>query len=172
MRSEKGFSLPEMVVLLALVAMLTTVTITFALPWLAREDMRAAAYQVQMHLQIARIQAVNRNRSCRFQVDAVTSQVQVFDLNDPADGTDDIELANFTLPDTVSFADPLGGAPITLALLAGNTYQATFASDGSVSAGAGTIALSGGERFDRITLYGAGGVKTETWDGSSWVTGS
>jgi prepilin-type N-terminal cleavage/methylation domain-containing protein len=169
---ERGFSLVELVIVMVLAGLLITAGVVFALPWVGREEVRGAAYQVQSHLQLARIHAVSRNRACRFVLDAESGAIQVVDLNDPADGTDDTLVASATLPRTVSFADPSGGTPITLAILAGSTYQATYAADGRVSDGAGTITLSGGDRYERVTLFGAGGLRTETWDGTAWRAGT
>ena len=96
----------------------------------------------------------------------------MYDLNDPASASDDILLHDVTLSSKISFARPDSGSAVTLTTLGGNLYGAIFASDGSVSAGAGLIALQGGDGSYRISLYGAGGVRVERWDGSSWVLGS
>jgi len=172
MRRGRGYTLVELVVVLVVFAFLITATITYALPWFAREDMRSAVYQVQTHLQVSRIQAVTRNRSCVFQIDSANRRVQVYDLNDPAVTTDDILLADFTLPSTISFSDPAGGSAITLTSLSSTLFQATFSSDGSVSAGAGVIIMAGGNRYDRLSLFAAGGLRVESWNGSAWVTGA
>src|SRR5882672_404527 len=172
MRTERGYTLVELVVVLVIFAFLVTATFAYALPWFAREDMRSAIYQVQTHLQVTRIQAVTRNRNCAFQVNSSTGRVQVYDLNDPAVTTDDILLADFTLPSTVSFSDPGGGSAITLTSLSSSLFQATFSSDGSVSAGAGVIIMAGGNRYDRLSLFAAGGLRVESWNGSAWVTGA
>jgi len=121
---------------------------------------------------VARAQAITRNRACRFQIDTASLRITVVDLNDPASTTDDILLHDATLSSKISFARPDSGSAVTLSSLGGNLYGAIFASDGSVSAGAGLIALQGGDGSYRISLYGAGGVRVERWDGSSWVLGS
>jgi prepilin-type N-terminal cleavage/methylation domain-containing protein len=170
--SETGMSLTELVIVLVLVAVLLAATATYSVPWLAREEMRGAVYTVQTHLQMARIQAVSRNREVRFLVDGDAGWVRLVDLNDPASILDDVTLAEARLPSTVAFARPDGGAPITLAALPAGVYQATFAGDGSVAEGAGEIDLVGGGRYSRVLLYGAGGVRTETWDGAAWRPGT
>ncbi|HEU4402962.1 MAG TPA: GspH/FimT family pseudopilin [Candidatus Polarisedimenticolia bacterium] len=172
MRHEQGMSLAEISIVLALAAIVITVAVTYALPWIGREEMRGAVYQVQTHLQLARIQAVTRNRSCRFVIDGASGRVQVFDLVDPASATDDIQLADLTLPSTVAFSRPDSGSAITLTAGSGTQYLATFAADGSVSDAAGEIVLKGGDRYDKVTLYGAGGIRVEHWDGSAWTVGS
>ena len=172
MRAERGYTLPELIVVLAIISLLITVTITYALPWFAREDMRSAVYQVQVHLQVARVQAVTRNHACAFRVDTSTGHVQVYDLNDPSLSTDDILLTEFALPSTVSFSDPGGGSAVTLTSLSSTLFQATFGSDGSVTAGAGVIMMTGGNRYNRLSLFAAGGVRVDIWNGSAWVNGA
>ena len=172
MRSERGMSLAELTIVMVLVAIITTAVATYSIPWLGREEMRGAVYTIQEYLQLARVQAVSRNRDCRFLIDSGSRQVFVVDLNDPSTGSDDISLYSATLSSRVTFARPDTGSAVTLAAVSGSLYQATFASDGSVSAGAGLIAVQGGDGNYRINLYGAGGVRVERWTGSSWVAGS
>ena len=172
MRSERGMSLAEVTVVMVVVAIIATATATYTIPWLGREEMRGAVYQVQQYLQLARVHAISRNRSCRFQIDTSSRRMTVFDLNDPASTTDDILLNDATLSSKISFARPDSGSAVTLTSLGGNLYGATFASDGSVSAGAGLVAMQGGDGSYRVNLYGAGGVRVERWDGSAWVLGS
>jgi Tfp pilus assembly protein FimT len=161
----------ELVIVLAIASMILTAAATVALPWIAREEMRSAVYQTQNYMQVARIQAVTRNRECRFLIDGGSRQIQIIDLNDPGDDTDDEMLKTIYLSDRVGFLDPGGGSPITLAPVSGTVYQATFASDGSVAEGAGAIVLTAGGRSDRLTLFGAGGVRVDKWNGSAWVSG-
>ncbi|MEK7283837.1 MAG: GspH/FimT family pseudopilin [Acidobacteriota bacterium] len=172
MRSERGMSLAEVTVVMVLVAVITTAVATYSIPWLGREEMRGAVYTVQEYLQLARVQAVARNRDCRFLIDTSSLQVSVVDLNDPATSTDDLSLYSVTLSSRVTFGRPDPGSAVTLAAVSGSLYQATFAADGSVTAGAGLIALQGGDGSYRVNLYGAGGVRVERWDGSAWVAGS
>ena len=172
MRGEQGMSLAEITVVMVVMAVIVTAVGSYSIPWLGREEMRGAVYQVQQYLQLSRAQAITRNRACRFQIDTASRRITVFDLNDPASTTDDILLHDATLSSKISFARPDSGSAVTLSSLGGNLYGAIFASDGSVSAGAGLIALQGGDGSYRISLYGAGGVRVERWDGSSWVLGS
>jgi len=171
-RHERGFSLVELVIVMVLAGLLITAGVVFALPWIAREEIRSAAYALQTHLQLARVQAATRNRDCAFVLDAQAGLMQVVDLNDPSNNSDDTLITSARLPRTVAFADPTGGSPITLTLLSGSIYRATFAADGSVASGAGVVTLSGGDRYERLTLFGAGGVRTDTWDGTAWRAGS
>ena len=171
MRTERGATMLEILFALVLVGVLATVTVTFSLTWTQRQAARSAIYHVQSYLQLARVQAVTRNQACMFVVDEDTGTIQVFDLMDPGDGTDDVELSNLDLSSTVGFDRPDLGSPITLALLSGSKYQATFEANGTVSAGTGgEIVLEAGEGYHRITLFGAGAVRVDRWDGTGWQT--
>ena len=172
MSGERGMSFAEVVVVMALVAILATASVTFVLPWLDREEMRGAIYQVQQAMQMGRSQAIARNRDCRLILDTTTGQIALVDLNDPLVLTDDIVLHRLSLPDGVTFSRPDMGLPVTLAAVGGGLFQATFSADGSVTAGVGLVALEGGDGSYRINLYGAGGVRIEKWDGSQWIVAS
>lgn len=169
-RRERGYTLPELLLLLAIEGVVVTLSVTYAVAWLGRAESRGAVYSIQTFLQRARMEAVARNRPCRFTVDTATGQARVLDLVDLSDTSDDILLTDTTLDGKVSFARPDVGAPVTLTPMAGSTFGATFAADGSVSAGSGMVALLGGDEYFRVNLYGAGGASVERWSGASWVT--
>ncbi|HEV8702736.1 MAG TPA: prepilin-type N-terminal cleavage/methylation domain-containing protein [Candidatus Polarisedimenticolia bacterium] len=87
MRSERGMSLAELTVVMVLVAVVTTAVATYSIPWLGREEMRGAVYTIQEYLQLARVQAVSRNRDCRFLIDSVSRQVRAILIRkDPRTG--------------------------------------------------------------------------------------
>ena len=172
MHGERGMSLAEITVVMVVMAVIVTAVGSYSLPWLGREEMRGAVYQVQQFLQLARAQAITRNRECVFEVDTSSRRIRVLDRNDPASTTDDILLHDATLSSKIAFARPDTGGAMTLTSLGGSLYGATFSSDGSVASGAGLIALQGGDGSYRINLYGAGGVRVERWDGSAWVIAS
>lgn len=169
-RLERGFSLPGLLLTLAITGLVATLSVTYAVGWLGRAESRGAVYSVQTFLQRARMEAVSRNRACRFTVDTETRRARVYDLVDVADLTDDLLVSDTTLSAKVSFVRPDTGSPVTLASISGSTYGATFASDGTVSAGSGLVSLFGGDGYFRVNLYGAGGAAVERWDGASWVT--
>lgn len=167
---QRGFSLPGLLLTLAIAGMIATLSVTYAVGWLGRAESRGAVYAMQTFLQRARMEAVSRNRPCRFTVDTATRWAGVYDLVDVSDPTDDILLSDTTLSSKVSFARPDTGPAVTLASVSGSTYGATFASDGTVSAGSGFVSLLGGDGYFRVSLYGAGGAAVERWNGASWVT--
>ena len=60
MSGERGMSFVEVVVAMGMVAIIATTSVTFVLPWLDREEMRGAVYQVQQAMQLGRSQAIAR----------------------------------------------------------------------------------------------------------------
>ena len=115
MRNERGMSLAEVTIVMVLVAIITTAVATYSIPWLGREEMRGAVYTIQEYLQLARVQAVSRNRDCRFLIDSGSRRVSVVDLNDPSTASDDISLYSATLSSRVTFVRPDTGSAVTLA---------------------------------------------------------
>lgn len=171
MSKQKGMTLIELVIVMALAAVTLVATATYALPWLARERARSAVYDVQSYLQLTRIEAVSRNRECRFVLDTSTKTMQVFDGSGTSATTgDDILLYATTLPDRVRFARPDSGAPVTLSQIGSSSvYETVFTSDGIVSSGTGDVALFGGDEYNRVMVFGAGGVSVDRWSGSGWT---
>jgi prepilin-type N-terminal cleavage/methylation domain-containing protein len=168
--AERGYTISEVLVVLAIAALLLTVSFSQAIGWIGNAECRGAVYSVQSFLQRARMEAVSRNRACMFTLDTATRRMQVLDLVDGVSNSDDILVSDTTLSSKLGFARPDSGAAVTLALISGTTYGATFGSDGSLSAGAGIVAVLGGPGYFRVSLYGAGGAAIERWDGTSWVT--
>ena len=165
-------TLIELLMVLAIGALLLTAATTTTVAWIGREAARSAVYSIQTQLQLARMQAVSRNRVCKFTVDTATRRVQVVDLNDVSTSADDVVLSDVTVSSKISFARPDGSTPVTLYSPGGTLYQATFTSDGAVSQGAGVVSVRGGDGYDQLTLFGAGGVRLERWNGSAWVSPS
>src|SRR3972149_6618929 len=111
-RGERGASMPEILIVLVLVAITLLVALTYYLAWLNAEEIRSAVYQTQMLIQLTRVESVTRNRACAFVINASSRRIQVRDLNDtPTDPSDDISLADMVLSSKVEFTSPDGNTP-------------------------------------------------------------
>jgi Tfp pilus assembly protein FimT len=166
-------TLIETLLVVSAAALLLVATAAYSIPWIARESMRSSVYDLQTYLQLARIEAVSRNRDCRFVVDTSSRTLQVWDSNGTTATSDDTRLYNRALPTSVSFARPDGGSAVTYTQIgAGSSYQVVFTSDGTVSSGTGEAVVFGGQSFAKIEVFGAGGTRMEKWNGSGWVSGS
>ena len=170
MNNQKGMTLFELVFVLSVASVALVATATYALPWMAREKSRSAVYDVQSYLQLTRIEAVSRNRECRFVLDTDSRIVQVFDGNSTSSTSDDSLLYETTLPAQIQFARPDSGTAVTLSQIGSTSmYETVFTSDGIVAQGTGEVALFAGNEYNRVLVFGAGGVSVDRWSGSGWV---
>jgi len=165
-------TLVETMLVVSAAALLIVATAAYSIPWLARESMRSAVYDVQTYLQLTRIEAVSRNRECRLVLNTTARTLQIFDSNATVSTADDARLYTRTLPSSVTFARPDLGLPLTVSQLSTTVFQVVFDSDGTVTSGTGDVYLFGGNRFGRISVFAAGGTQVERWNGVSWEIGS
>ncbi|MCP3980895.1 MAG: hypothetical protein GY716_16455 [bacterium] len=170
--SERGATLLELLITLVVAAVVMTVVAVSSLSVFGREGARSAIYDVQTFMQTARTESITRNQDCRFVVDSSKRKIYIYDTQGTSLPGDDVLLKDQLLPSVIGFARPDTGSPITLSLVSGTTYETVFSGDGSVSAGTGEVVLFGGEHYAKISVYGAGGLLVEHWDGSGWQLGS
>ena len=169
MRSEQGLSLAETLVVVALAAVVLGVSAAYSIPAIARSKMRSAVHDVSSLMQLARIEAISRNRECRFVLNGTDGQLEVWDGNGTPAVADDILLRRRELPRSVVLARPDVGTPVSIDRI-GDTanYQTSFISDGIVSSGTGSVYLHGGYRYVSIAVYRAGGLEMKQWNGRVW----
>ncbi len=172
MNSQKGITLTELLIVLAVASLGLLAVGTYAVPWIAREGLRSAMYDMQTYMQLARIEAISRNRDCRFVIDTATNRIGVLDTAGTPSLGDDILLYESDLPDTVSFARPDTGSAVTINHISGTVYQTLFGNDGIVSLGTGEVVLFGGSTYERVQVFGAGGIRIQKWNGTKWAIGS
>lgn len=172
MNKQRGITLTELLIVVSVVSLSMLAVGTYTVPWVAREGLRSAVYDVQTYMQLARIEAISRNRECRFVVDTTGNRVAVLDTAGTAAVGDDILLYSADLPETVSFARPDFGAAVTINHVAGSIYQVRFGSDGIVSVGTGEIVMLGGSKYEKVQIFGAGGIQIQRWNGTGWAIGS
>ena len=172
MNGQKGITLTELLIVVAVASLGLLAIGTYTVPWAAREGLRSAVYDMQTYMQLARIEAVSRNRDCRFVINATNHRIAVMDSAGTDPVGDDILLYSADLPDTVSFARPDTGSAITLTHVTGKTFHTIFGSDGIVSLGTGEAVMLGGSKYERIQVFGAGGIRIQKWNGTQWTTGS
>ena len=171
MRSELGVTLVELVVVLGLALVVAAVTVAYSMPWMVKESVRSAAFDVNGMLQLAKVEAVSRNRPCRFVVDTAAGELQVWDTLGSDPTSDDVLLHDRTLPTHVAFARPDVGSAVTLDAVDAVSYQAVFTSDGMLSSSPGVVCLNGGESFGSVSVYAAGGMEIFRWNGTEWTSG-
>lgn len=163
---QAGFSLIEVLAVLVILGIAVSVGVYALLGWSNRERARGAVLEIRTLAGRARAEALARNRRCLLAIDRATRRVQVIDTNELLNLADDVVLAETTLPKELRFADPAGGAAITLPAI-GTTHLALFDSNGVVT-GTGAIHLLSGDTYARLSLYAAGGTRIERWADSAW----
>jgi type II secretory pathway pseudopilin PulG len=172
LKTQRGASLLEIVIVVALLGLMVMAGLAFTTDIIGREKMLGAAYSLQSYMHMTRMVAVQRHHSCQFVLDTSGRRVQVIDLHSVADSSDDEVLEEIRLPDGIAFARPDSLDVITLNHLGSGVYEATIVPDGSVTSGAGYVSIRGGETFTVIRLYAAGAVRVERWVNGSWVVGN
>ena len=89
---QRGITMVELLVVVTIFGLVVVSTATLAHPWLVRERMRSAIYDVQTLVQLARVEAVNRNQNCRFVIDTDTRTLWVMDTVGTSTRSDDVVL--------------------------------------------------------------------------------
>ena len=162
MRNQHGMTVAELLVVLVIAGLVVAVAVVVSTPWMAEESMRSAAMDVQSMMQLARIEAVSRNRDCRFVIDSLTGELEVHDT------LGSVVLHERQLPSAITMGRPDFGAAVTLDLVSGSIYQTVFSSDGTVTSGSGSVYVQGGDSYAGVAVLGAGGIEIRRWDGGGW----
>jgi len=174
MYRERGLTILELVIAIVLAVLLITSTLVVSLATLNRGHSRAAIHEIQSLTQLARMEAVSRNRECRVLLSPDSRQVVVTDGLGTVSDSDDIVIRETWLPSTVMFTRPDTGAAINWESLGGTPawFGLRFAADGTVVAGDGDLFVSGGEHYGRLSIFVSGGTRISTWRNGAWETGS
>jgi len=168
--AERGFTLLELMFVVALAGVIAAIAVLVSGPLIGTEGGRSAVYEIQTMAQLARMEAVARNRECRLLISPALRQVMVTDSLGTTVTTDDQVLHDSTLPESVSFERPDTGAAVTWESLGGSPawFGVRFASDGTIEAGEGDVVVHGGDRYGRISLFTAGSAQVTTWSNGAW----
>ena len=161
----------ELVSVVAIAAALLAAAALTVRPLVGTESGRSAVYTLQSMAQLARMEAVARNRECRLLLSEDLRRVVVTDtLGTTSDTSDDEVLHDSTLPEAVTFERPDAGSAVTWASLGGSPewFQVRFASDGTVEAGEGEVVVRGGDHYGRIAVFPSGGSQVTKWDSTGW----
>jgi len=170
-RSQGGFTLLELVSVLAIAVVLLALAMLVAQPMIGNESGRGAVYELQTMAQLARMEAVARNRECRLLLCPTSREVLVTDTRGTtADPSDDEVLHGTVLPEAVTFERPDAGSAVTWANIGGSPewFQVRFGSDGIVEAGEGDVVVHGGQRYGKVAVFVSGGTQVTSWKAGAW----
>jgi Tfp pilus assembly protein FimT len=171
-KTQRGASLLEIVIVVALLGLMVMVGLAFTTDIFGKEKMLGAAYSLQSNMHMTRLVAVQRHHTCQFVLDTTGRRLQVIDLHSTGLSSDDEVLEEVRLPEGVTFARPDSLDAITLNHVGSGVYEATVSTDGSVTSGAGYVSIHGGDNYTVVRLYAAGAVRVERWVNGEWVVGN
>ncbi|MGD8345109.1 MAG: GspH/FimT family pseudopilin [Desulfobacterales bacterium] len=130
MRNARGFTLMELMVTIAIVAILATIAVPNYIAWLPKRNLRSSAIDVQSAIQLAKMTAIRENTSVSLRFNTGSENYQAF-IDADADGN----------PDGTIFRSKEMSPGIDLTSTGFVSDTLTFNSRGLASA-AGTINLS------------------------------
>ncbi len=116
MRSSRGFTLFELLVVIALIAILSAISIPALLEGAARNSVWTASEQIGSQIRQARLKAISRNRTFRVRFDCpivgqyrvlvVTGDAAIDNAADRCSNTEEFDSGIYTMPNQVSYTDP------------------------------------------------------------------
>ncbi len=153
MQKRSGFTLIELTVVIALLAILTAVCVPNFLSWLPKYRLKRAARDLYSNLHLAKMSAIRANKDCmvkyyknpdRYTVDLLNKTIR---LSDYKSGI------TFNGPDNQTFA----------------VAAITFNSRGTGNSGYAYLTNSGKTAYYRVGPLTSGAIKLQRWGGgTSW----
>ena len=153
MQKRSGFTLIQLTIVIALLAILTAVGVPNFLSWLPKYRLKSAARDLYSNLHLAKMSAIRANKDCmvkyyknpdRYMVDLLNKTIR---LSDYKSGI------TFCGPNSQTFA---------VAVI-------TFNSRGSSNSGYAYLSNSGNTAYYRVGPLTSGAIKLQKWNGgTSW----
>ena len=169
MRRQAGVTMVELLMVVVFAAIIVVITLYASSSFIGRSSMRGATNEMVSFLQLARMEAVSRNRECRFVVNTASRALEIWDSMGTMSTADDVRIHAASVPTAVNFGRPDVGAAVTLDPIGTGSFQTVIASDGTVSAGVGSVFLAGAQSYGCVDVHAAGGVAMLYWNGSTWL---
>ena len=173
MRNSKGFTLIEVIIVIALMGIVAVMGIPSFLGWVANYNLKAAANELYSNMQFARINAVKQNKEWAVVFDTVNGIYYV--CSDNVDGDwatlDNITERTITLSNYASdIVYGMGNATENVTVTGGAfPGGAVFGSRGTLSVDEGYIYLTNGKGTAYAIGSGVGGaVVYRQWLAGAW----
>jgi len=180
-RHERGFSLVEVIVVVALVSTLATFAVGVTMESVAAARADNATSALQNAIEVARNQATSQRRDFQI-VFTVPNKVEVFRLEIPSNAQTLVQTTYLEMGQTYTRFGAMGDTPDLFvhsgAIAFGSTPTIRFTSEGSLIDSSGDIlngtvyvAIDGKESSARaVTIFGATGlIRSWRWNGTAWV---
>jgi type IV fimbrial biogenesis protein FimT len=162
-RSKAGFSLVELMMVIAVFIILSAIAVPSSTKWLANYRLKVGASDVYAALQLARSSALKENADVVVWFDVNNDTYRLYE---DTDGDRNQDAGEKTIKDG-TIQDSVDMYNTNFSSWANQTY---FNSRGIAEGGWGYVYLkSAADKYKRITLWTTGNLKIESSsDGSSW----
>ncbi len=152
-----GFTLIEMVVAMAILAILAGFAMPVFAKWLPNYRLKSAAREVFSNMQLAKLEAVKRNQLCEFTITGNTykllkqdgSQIKEISLDDYGSG---VKFEGPSPGDTTNSPFTFNSRGMTQEMADQHVY----------------LTNAKNSAYFRITVTGIGNITINKWNGSTW----
>lgn len=151
MQKRSGFTVTELIVIIALLSLLTAVAVPNFLSWLPKYRLRSAARDLFSNLQLAKMEAIKTNRNCSIGYEKNPDRYAITLLNKTVTLSDYKSGIRFQGPTDQTFA----------------VANITFNSRGTSNAGYAYLTNSGNTAYYRVGPLTSGVIKLQKWSGGS-----
>jgi len=153
MQKRSGFTLIELTVVIALLAILTAVGVPNFLSWLPKYRLKSAARDLYSNLHLAKMSAIRANKDCMIKYYKNPDRYTVDFLNKTIRLSDYKSGITFHGPNNETFA----------------VATITFNSRGTGNSGYAYLSNSGNTAYYRVGPLTSGAIKLQKWGGgTSW----
>jgi len=160
-KNEKGFSILELVVTIAVIGVMASIAIPSFSSWIPNYRLRNAAMDLHSNLQLAKMQAIRDNSTCSIEFD---EEAQSYQLRDNADTEiKTVNLASYGSDITFGHGPAPTGEDIEY-----EGSRVTFDSQGMGQSGYIYLENKKKDRCFRVGSMLTGIIRLEKWDGSDW----
>jgi len=106
MTRNHHYSLPELLAVIGTICLLLLATSATYIPTLSTGSLEGSVHDLHVAIQIARVEAVSRNRDCRIEIDSNQHSVQIYDSLGTAGTADDRLLHQLDFPAGIQLTHP------------------------------------------------------------------
>ena len=152
MRKKAGFTLTELVIVIAVLGLLTAVGVPSFFSWLPKYRLRSAARDLYSNLHLAKMTAIKTDQKCRMNYQLNPDRYTVSLLNKTVRLKDYGSGVKFDGPNNKTFA----------------VGTITFNSRGTSNAGYAYLSNSGNTDYYRVGPLTSGAIKLQKWSMGAW----
>ncbi len=81
MQNKKGFSLFELMIVIAIIAILSAITVPNLISWYRNQGLRTAVVELQSNLHLAKMAAVKQNQNCTVFINSTAGSYNIDCIN-------------------------------------------------------------------------------------------